>query len=136
LPILHLLDVVFNIPKWNAKVDNYVASIFGFVDKYLTRDGCIFFFYNDDFRVLKNIKSYLENYHFKIHFKICNSQQNASNKFQILDEKGKHFLNSTKVSYDLHELNTNILLCMSQILLSRALLIVYENGIFSFPRDL
>jgi hypothetical protein len=69
LPILHLFDVVSNIPKWNAKVDNYVASIFGFVDKYVVRDGCILLFYDDDFCVLKDIKSYLENYDLKIHSK-------------------------------------------------------------------
>jgi hypothetical protein len=62
----HLLDVVSSIPKWNAKVDNYVASIFGFADKYLGKDGCVFFFYDDDFYVLRDIKSYLENYHFKV----------------------------------------------------------------------
>jgi hypothetical protein len=44
LPILHVLDNVSTIPKWNAKVDNYVASIFGFANKYLVRDGCAFFF--------------------------------------------------------------------------------------------
>ncbi len=67
--VLHLLDLLSNIPKWNAKVDNYVASIFRFANKYLARDGCILFFYYDDFRVLRDIKSYLENYNFKIYSK-------------------------------------------------------------------
>ncbi len=68
-PIPHVLDNVLIIPKWNAKVDNYVTSIFGFANKYLVRDGCVFFFYNDNFGVLKDIKSYMENYNFKIHYK-------------------------------------------------------------------
>jgi hypothetical protein len=42
--VLHLLDPIYRIPKWNAKVDNYIASIFGFADNYLTRDGCVFFY--------------------------------------------------------------------------------------------
>ncbi len=63
-----MLDLVSTIPKWNVRVDNYVISIFGFVDKYLAWDSCVLFFYDDD-RVLKEIKSYLENYNFKIHSK-------------------------------------------------------------------
>jgi hypothetical protein len=66
--ILHLLDLVFNIPKWNAKVDNYVASIFKFVNKYLTGDGRVLFFYNDNFFVLRH-KVLKENYNFKIYSK-------------------------------------------------------------------
>jgi hypothetical protein len=59
LHVPHVLDHVSSIPKWNAKVDNYVVSIFNFVDKYLARDGSVLiFFYDDDFWVLKNIKSY------------------------------------------------------------------------------
>jgi hypothetical protein len=48
LPIPHVLDIASTIPKWNAKVDNYVASIFGFADKYLVRDGYVLFFHNDN----------------------------------------------------------------------------------------
>jgi len=82
-PIPHLLDLVCSIPKWNARVDNYVTSIFGFVDNYLTRDGCILFLYNDNFWVLKNIKSYLEDYNFKIHskFTIVNNMHRTNPEF-------------------------------------------------------
>lgn len=69
LLISHLVDPISNIPKWKARVDNYVASIFEFVDKYLARDGCILFFYDDNFHVWRDIKSYIENYNFKIHSK-------------------------------------------------------------------
>jgi hypothetical protein len=83
LLVPHLLDHVSSIPKWNAKVDNYVASISKFVDKYLARDDCVLFFYDDDFCILKNIKSYLENYNFKIHLKfvIINNMHHANLEF-------------------------------------------------------
>jgi len=49
LPISHLLALILSIPKGNARVNNYVVSTFRFVDKYLVRDGCILFFYDNDF---------------------------------------------------------------------------------------
>jgi hypothetical protein len=93
-PILHLLDFVSSIPKWNAKMDNYVTSIFGFADNYLTKDGCIFFLYNDNFWVLKDIKSYLKDYNFKIHSKfiVINNMHRTNPKFPT---KKKCYLNST-----------------------------------------
>ncbi len=45
----HVLDPVSSISNWNAKVDNYVVSIFDFVDKYLAMDGSVLLFYDDDF---------------------------------------------------------------------------------------
>lgn len=81
----HLLDPISNIPKWNARVNNYVTSIFKFADKYLVRDGCVFSFYNDDFWVVKDIKSYLENYNFKIHskFVFVNSMHRTNLEFPM-----------------------------------------------------
>ncbi len=60
-----------------------VVSIFGFVDKYLAKNGSIFLFYDDDFRVLRDIKSYLEDYNFKIHskFAIVNNLHRTSLEF-------------------------------------------------------
>jgi hypothetical protein len=42
-----------------------------------------FFFYDDDFRILRDIKSYLENYNFKIHskFVIINSMHHTHPEF-------------------------------------------------------
>jgi hypothetical protein len=65
LHVSHVLDAILNIPKWNARVENYVVSIFGFAYKYLARNGFILLFYDDNFHIL--IKSYMENYNFKIH---------------------------------------------------------------------
>jgi hypothetical protein len=45
LNVPHVLDHVSSIPKWNAKVDNYVVSIFNFVDKYLARDESVLIFF-------------------------------------------------------------------------------------------
>jgi hypothetical protein len=49
LLVSHVLDLVSIIPKWNVRMDNYVISIFGFADKYFTKDGSIFFYYDDHF---------------------------------------------------------------------------------------
>jgi hypothetical protein len=86
LPIPHVLDLVLPIPKWNARVDNYVVSIFGFVDKCIARDGCILFFYDDDW-VLKEIKSYLENYNFKIHLKFAIVNNMHHTNLEFLNKK-------------------------------------------------
>ncbi len=84
-PVPYLLEIISSIPKWNARIENYVASIFRFADKYLMRDGCILFFDNDDFHVLKIIKSYLENYKFKIHskFVIVNNMHRTNLEFPM-----------------------------------------------------
>lgn len=67
----------------SVRINNYVVSIFKFVDKHLVRDGSILLFYNDDFSVLRNIKSYMENYNFKIHLKftIVNNMHRTNPKF-------------------------------------------------------
>jgi hypothetical protein len=83
LHVVHVLNPVSSIPKWNARVDNYIASIFRFAGKYIARDESIFFFYNDNFWVLRDIKSYLENYNFKIHskFVVVNNMHCTNPKF-------------------------------------------------------
>ncbi len=69
LAILYMLDPTSIIPPWNAKVDNYVVLIFELAKKYMARNGFIFLFHDDDFNVLRDIKSYLDNYGFIIHSK-------------------------------------------------------------------
>jgi hypothetical protein len=83
LPISHMFNLVSTIPKQSAKVDNYVVSSFGFTNKCLARDGSTLFFYDDKFRVLKDMKLYLENYKFKIHskFVIVNSMHCTNLEF-------------------------------------------------------
>jgi hypothetical protein len=64
-------------------VDNYVVSNFDFADKYFVRDGYVLLFYDDDFWLLRDIKSYLEDYNLKIHLKlaIINSLHRTSLEF-------------------------------------------------------
>jgi hypothetical protein len=50
-------------------MNNYVVSIFGFANKYLDPNGCMLFFHDNDFWVLKDVKAYLEDYQFKIQSK-------------------------------------------------------------------
>lgn len=59
----------FLVPQWNTRTNNYVVSIFGFVDKYLYPNGCMFLFHDDNFWVLKDVKAYLEDCQFNIHSK-------------------------------------------------------------------
>ncbi len=93
-----MLDLVSIIPKWNARIDNYVISIFSFVEKYLTRDGSIFFYYDDHFQILKGIKSYLKDYNLKIHskFVVVNNMHNINIEFP--NKKVIFFSNSYKAS--------------------------------------
>lgn len=39
-----------------------MVSVFDFVNKFLTNDGVVLFFYLDDFCILKEIISYMESY--------------------------------------------------------------------------
>lgn len=79
-------------------MDNYVVSIFGFVNMYLARDGFVLLFYDDDFHVLRDIKSYLEDYNFKIHSKFAIVNSMHCTNLEFLAKKVNLFLNSTKDS--------------------------------------
>jgi hypothetical protein len=96
LPIMLVLDHVSNIPKWNVRVENYVVSIFGFVDKYLARIGSTLLFYDHDFHVLKDIKSYLEDYNFNIHLKFAVVNNLHRTSLEFPSKKVNLFPNSTK----------------------------------------
>jgi hypothetical protein len=131
-----VLDPVSIIPKWNARMDNYVISIFSFANKYLTRDGYVFFYYDDHFRVLKDIKSYLEDYNFEIHskFVVVNNMHNTNPEFP--NKKVIIFSNSNKASnVRVNYILIFLLYYLSQTLMGRALLLVHENGNFVFSTD-
>ncbi len=57
------------IPFWNRKVDDYIASIFYFAEKFLAIDGAILLFHLDDLWILNEVRSYLESYRFQIWMK-------------------------------------------------------------------
>ncbi len=48
------------VPLWNCHIDNYVYKIFGFANKYLTKNGAFLIFHDDDTHILKEIKYFLE----------------------------------------------------------------------------
>jgi hypothetical protein len=53
-----------DILTWNRKVDECIVGIFDFAHIFLAFDGAVLLFHPDDLRVLKEAKSYLENYGF------------------------------------------------------------------------
>jgi hypothetical protein len=53
-----------DILAWNKKVDEYIIGVFDFAQMFLASNGAILLFHPDDLKVLKEIKSYLENYGF------------------------------------------------------------------------
>lgn len=59
-------------------------SIFGFAYKLLMNHGSILLFHDDDFQMLREIKSYLEIYRFKIQSKffVVNSLKHMNIKFK------------------------------------------------------
>ncbi len=65
MPLIFYFD--FAIPLWNKQVENYVSSqLIFFVDKFSHHNGSIPLFHVDDLHVLKEIQSYLKEYHFQI----------------------------------------------------------------------
>jgi hypothetical protein len=51
---------------WNKKVDEYIGGVFDFAQNFLAFDGVALLFHPYDFKVLKEVKFYLENYGFHI----------------------------------------------------------------------
>jgi hypothetical protein len=66
LYVLFVSNSLSNIPAWNWKVDEYIVAIFDFTNKFSTFDGAVLLFHQDDFKILKEVKSYLESYGFYI----------------------------------------------------------------------
>jgi hypothetical protein len=58
-----------NILACIQKVDEYIATVFDFTKKFLAFNGDVLLFHLDDLKVLKEVKSYLENYGFQIWMK-------------------------------------------------------------------
>jgi hypothetical protein len=56
----------YDIPAWNRKVDEYIGGVFDFAQIFLASDGVVLLFHPDDFKILKEVKSYSESYGFHI----------------------------------------------------------------------
>ncbi len=67
--ILHISESFSFIPPWNKQVDNFIKSIIVFVDKFLFDRGAIIIMHGDDPQMLKEIRSFLENYQLKVQMK-------------------------------------------------------------------
>ncbi len=75
---LFLVDIPWNIlnplvspsspkmPLWNREGEDWIVSIFDFVEKFLIANGAMFLFHPNDLRVFKEIMSYLLSYIFQI----------------------------------------------------------------------
>ncbi len=66
LPIPLISKHTSNVPFWNSHIENYVYGVFSFANKYFYLDDAIDVFHDDDPRVLKEIKSYLEGNRYEI----------------------------------------------------------------------
>jgi len=69
------------VPSWNCHIDNYVYEIFGYANKYMENNGTILIFHDDNLRILKEIKSFLDTNGYEIHFRwvVINSLLQTSN---------------------------------------------------------
>ncbi len=47
---------------WNSFVDEYIGGVFYFAHIFLASHGVVLLFHPNDFKVLKEVKSYLESY--------------------------------------------------------------------------
>jgi hypothetical protein len=68
LPIPFVYIPPTTIPSRNYHINNYVYGIFGFVNKYMEKNGTIHIFHDDDPHVFKEIKS-SETNGYEIHLK-------------------------------------------------------------------
>ncbi len=86
---VHVPLVSFNspeIPLWNKQGEDWIISIFDFIENFLTFDGAMFFFHLNDPLVLKEIRSYLESYSFQICVKWA-----IVNSFPLVSSRGPFF---------------------------------------------
>jgi hypothetical protein len=98
--LLHVSNPPYVILPRSTKVHNYVVSIFGFVNKWIL----YVIFHDNEHHVLKNIKSYLDDFNDKIHSKwaITNCLCCTSPKFRFkkVISHPKHDL-SSKISFQI-----------------------------------
>jgi hypothetical protein len=87
----NILSNLFDIPAWNQKVDEYIAIVFDFVEKFLAFDGVVLLFHPFDLRVLNEVKFYVENYGFQIQMKwvVVNALPLMSNEDPFLKVPSK-----------------------------------------------
>jgi hypothetical protein len=70
-PMYLALEMILH---WNKLDDDFLLSMFGFVNKYMEPNGCMVLFHKDSPLVAKNIRSLLENNNLKIFLALVNCQ--------------------------------------------------------------
>jgi len=90
LPVPLVSKNPYDIRAWNGKVDEYIVGVFDFDQMFLDQmflafDGVVLLFHPYYFRVLKEVKSYLENNGFFIWMKlvVANSLPIMSSEIHI-----------------------------------------------------
>jgi hypothetical protein len=64
--VSHVSNTPSIIPHWNMNDDNYVYSMFVFLNKFLDPNSCMVLFHKYKPSVVRKIKLFLENNNFKI----------------------------------------------------------------------
>ncbi len=123
LLVPHIPSPLEMVPRWNKFDDDFMLSMFGFVNNYLEWNGYMVLFHEDSPRITKNIKSFLKNNNFKILrcWTIANSLQCSNTKFI-----GKKVIYSTN-------LNT-LVLALHHSLLIVSLFFIYCVQLGDFAR--
>jgi hypothetical protein len=128
--ISHVLDHVSNIPM-ECKSGQLCCIHFWFCGQVSYKGGFVLLFYDDDFWVLRDIKSYLRDYNFKFHskFVVVNNMHRTNPEFP--NKKVNLLSNSTNASsFHVSSILTSLLYYLSQTLMSMVLLLVHEKGSF------
>ncbi len=109
-------------------------SIFGFAEKFLVSHGSILLFHDDNFWVLREIKSYLEMYMFKIQskFYVVNSLKHTNLEFK---EKKITFFLQPYILCCKYSILTFCIYVLAQTLFSKATFIISTNGTFKFSTN-
>lgn len=83
LSILRIFKPISLIFPWNWWVDNFIEFIVVFEDRFLSNKTAIIIMHVDDLQVLKEIRSFLENYQLKVCMKwtVANSSVHMSSKY-------------------------------------------------------
>jgi hypothetical protein len=64
LPIPFISKDLDDSLAWNWMVSEYIVVVFDFVENFLASNGAVLLFHPNDFKILKEVKFYLESYGF------------------------------------------------------------------------
>jgi hypothetical protein len=102
VPFPFVFNLASMIPIWNHSLEDYMETIFFFVERFFFKRGRIILFYPNDLRVQKEIASFVDVYKFTIKLKWI-----VINALPIISTENK----TCKVCYS-HHLNHLFSLCI------------------------